>query len=218
MTQRHSAALGRICVIGLGNVLLGDDGFGPLVVERFRCEYNYDATVEVLDLGTPGLDLAPYLHGKELVLIADAVHSNDTPGTLCFYSQTALLDRKALLHLTAHDPGVGQCLAQLKLAGHAPSEVFILGVVPESVALGSGISASVSAAVPAAVQSIATLLCDYGAPCKRRIVQEKPNLWWRSSLPGGTCRGDFMIKQGIDHKIAQDQRQFLFWIAREMQG
>ncbi len=183
MNPRHSAALGRICVIGLGNVLLGDDGFGPLVVERFRCEYNYDASVEVLDLGTPGLDLAPYLHGKDFVLIADAVHSNNKPGTLSLYGETALLDRQAVLHLTAHDPGVGQCLAQLKLAGHAPSEVFILGVVPECLALGSGISASVLAAVPSAVELIATLLREHGVGCRRSILQEQPTLWWRSRFP-----------------------------------
>ena len=183
MNHRHSAALERICVIGLGNVLLGDDGFGPLVVERFRCEYDHDASVEVLDLGTPGLDLAPYLYCKELVLIADAVHSNDKPGALSLYSETALLDRQAVLHLTAHDPGVGQCLAHLKLNGHAPSEVFILGVVPECLALGSGISPSVLAAVPAAVETIAALLREHGVLCRRRVVQEHPNLWWRARLP-----------------------------------
>ena len=183
MNQPNSAAAGRICIIGLGNVLLGDDGFGPLVIERFRCEYNCDASVEVLDLGTPGLDLSPYLHGKQLVVIVDAVNSDEQPGTLRVYEETALLDRPAVLHLTAHDPGVGQCLAQLKLAGQAPSKVFILGVVPESLALGSGMSASVLAAVPLAVERIATLLREHGDACRQRVVQEHPNLWWRARLP-----------------------------------
>ena len=157
-------------------------------MERFRCEYDYDTAVEVLDLGTPGLDLAPYLHGKGLVVIVDAVLSDDHPGTLRLYGETALLDRQAVLHLTAHDPGVGQCLAQLKLTGHAPSEVFILGVVPESLALGSGMSASVLAAVPLALERIATLLREHGGACTRRVVQGQPDLWWRASLvePAGT--------------------------------
>ena len=71
----------RARIIGLGNVLLGDDGFGPLAVELFRCQYECGSNVEVLDLGTPGLDLAPYLYGTDLVVIADAVHAEEKPGT-----------------------------------------------------------------------------------------------------------------------------------------
>jgi len=176
MTQR------RICIIGLGNVLLGDDGFGPLIVEKFRCEYAYDPSVEVLDLGTPGLDLAPYLHGKDLVVIVDAVHSDETPGTLSLYDESDFLDHRAVLRLTAHDPGVEQCLAQLKLADHAPSELIIVGVVPQSCDLGRGLSASVLAAVPPALEKIASLIREHGLPCRRRVVQERPNLWWQSVL------------------------------------
>ena len=59
-----------ISIVGLGNVFLGDDGFGPLAIETFRCKYECSPDVEVLDLGTPGLDLAPYLYDKRLVIVA----------------------------------------------------------------------------------------------------------------------------------------------------
>src|ERR1019366_8381629 len=75
----------RTCVVGIGNVLLGDDGFGPLAVEMFRCMYECGPNVEILDLGTPGLDLAPYLYAADLVVVADAVHAQEKPGTLCIY-------------------------------------------------------------------------------------------------------------------------------------
>jgi len=84
----------RARIIGLGNVLLGDDGFGPLAVEMFRCQYECGSNVDVLDLGTPGLDLAPYLYGTDLVVIADAVHAEDKSGTLCMYSEADLLTRR----------------------------------------------------------------------------------------------------------------------------
>ena len=173
----------RICIIGLGNVLLGDDGFGPLVVERFRCEYAYGANIEVLDLGTPGLDLAPFLLGKDLVVIVDAVHSDEQPGTLSVYDETDFWDHRARLRLTGHDPGVEQCLAQLKLAGHAPSQIIIVGVVPESCELGSGFSASVLAAVSPAVERISLLLREYGALCWPHVAPEHLNLWWATVFP-----------------------------------
>src|SRR5271165_2082870 len=126
----------RVCVMGLGNVLMGDDGFGPLAVEMLRCEYECGPDVEILDLGTPGLDLAPYLYGTDLVVIVDAVLAEGKPGTLCIYGEADLLSRRAQLRLTAHDPGVQESLAQLRLVGQAPSEVIIVGVVPESCDLG----------------------------------------------------------------------------------
>ena len=84
---------------------MGDDGFGPLAVEMFRCEYECGPDVEVLDLGTPGLDLAPYLHGADLVVIADAVHTDEKPGTLCIYCEADLRAHRAQLRLTAPRSG-----------------------------------------------------------------------------------------------------------------
>src|SRR5208283_6201915 len=87
----------RIAVVGLGNVLLGDDGFGPLAVEMFRSLYECDSKVEILDLGTPGLDLAPYLYDADLVVIADAVHPREEegPGTLSVYCEDDLGSSRA---------------------------------------------------------------------------------------------------------------------------
>ena len=109
-----------VCVIGLGNVLMGDDGFGPLAVERFRCEYECGPNVEVLDLGTPGLDLAPYLFGTDLVVIADAVNADEKPGTLSIYCEADLVAHRAQLRLTDHDPGLQESLAHLRLSGESP--------------------------------------------------------------------------------------------------
>src|SRR5271166_6564430 len=152
----------RVCVIGFGNVLMGDDGFGPLAVEMFRCKYECGSNVEILDLGTPGLDLAPYLYGTDLVVIADAVHAEEKPGTLCIYCEADLLARRAQLRLTAHDPGLQESLAHLRLSGETPSELIIVGVVPESCDFGKGISSSVLSASSAAVDNIARLLVEHG--------------------------------------------------------
>jgi len=168
----------RVSVVGLGNVLLGDDGFGPLVVEMFRCAYECDSNVEILDLGTPGFDLAPYLYDAELAVIADAVHAEEKPGTLCIYCEADLLARRARLRLTAHDPAIQESLAQLRLAGHAPSELIIIGVVPESCGLGKGFSPSVLRTSLVAVDNIARLLVERDIDCRRRHAPVQPKLWW----------------------------------------
>jgi hydrogenase maturation protease len=177
----------RIAVVGLGNVLLGDDGFGPLAVEMFRRLYECDSNVEILDLGTPGLDLAPYLYDTDLVVIADAVYppEDEKPGTLCVYCENDLAfseagSSHAQPRLTSHDPGVQESLAQLRLAGHAPSEVIVVGVVPESCGLGKGISLSVLNTCLVAVDTIARLLVARSIDCRKRHDPVPRTLWWQS--------------------------------------
>jgi hydrogenase maturation protease len=180
-----------VSVVGIGNVLLGDDGFGPLAVEMFRCEYECGSNVEILDLGTPGLDLAPYLYATDLVVIADAVHAEEKPGTLCVYCEDDLPALRAPLRLTDHDPGVGETLAHLRLAGNAPSEVIIIGVVPESCDLGKGISPSVMSSSSAVVDNIGRLLVERGIDCRRRHAPLPPNFWWLSG-----DRSELVASQG----------------------
>lgn len=174
--------LQRISILGIGNVLLGDDGFGPLLVELFRCAYECSSNVEILDLGTPGLDIAPYLYDRDLVLLLDAVHAKEKAGALCIYCDADLFSRRAQLRLTAHDPGVQESLIQLKIAGHAPSELIIIGVVPESCGIGEGISAAVLRSSYIAVDNIARLLLERGVDCHRRAMRVSPNLWWLSDF------------------------------------
>ena len=168
----------RVSVVGIGNVLLGDDGFGPLVVEMFRCHYEYGSSVEVLDLGTPGLDIAPYLYDRDLVILIDAVHIDAAPGTLCVFPEEDLLNHRAQPHLTGHDPGIQESLAHLRLAGHAPIELIVLGAEPQSCEFGEGISASVLTCASAALVTIARLLNDRGERCQVRYPSVQPNLWW----------------------------------------
>jgi hydrogenase maturation protease len=185
MNPSSGRTYAAISVIGIGNVLLGDDGFGPLAVEMFRCAYEYASNVEIIDLGTPGLDLAPYLYDRDLVVIvdaviADAVGGEGKPGTLCIYCEDDLESARAHLRLTSHDPGVQESLAQLRLAGHAPSEVIIVGVVPESCDLGTGISPCVLNTASVAVDHIARLLLERAIDCHHRAAPAQPSLWWLS--------------------------------------
>jgi len=162
-----------VSVIGLGNVFLGDDGFGPLAVETFRCEYECPSSVEVLDLGTPGLDLAPYLYDKELIIVVDTVHSDAAVGTLSIFHEEDFLSHKAKLRITGQD-----ALAHLRLAGHAPSELIVLGVNPESCEFAEGISDEVSSTAGQAAAMIAHSLTDRGIACDPRQPPAVLKLWW----------------------------------------
>lgn len=165
-------------VIGLGNVFLGDDGFGPFVIEVFRCHYESDSRVEVLDLGTPGLDLAPYLYGKSLVIVLDAVHADVPPGTLTMFHEEDFMSTRAKLRITGHDPGLWDSLAHLRLAGGAPLDLVVIGVTPESCDFGDGINAAISHIASDAAGMIAQVLTQHGFVCRARDQPQEPNFWW----------------------------------------
>ena len=166
-----------VSIIGLGNVFLGDDGFGPLGVEIFRCRYECSSNVEVLDLGTPGLDLAPYLYGRELVVIIDAVHTN-APGTVSMFCEDDFVSNRAKLRITGHDPGLWETLTHLRLAESAPSELIVIGVNPEACRFGVGVSDGMLSLASEAAETIAQLLVRRGVACIRRQAPEVLNLWW----------------------------------------
>lgn len=168
----------RVAIIGLGNVLLGDDGFGPFAVEVFRTQYECGPEIEIIDLGTPGLDLGPYLYGKDWVVIVDAVSAEGEPGTVRTYSEGEFLNGQTQLRLTDHDAGLQECLARLRLVGLGPSEVCVVGVIPESCIFGEGISSRVFAVISVAIDTLVQLLLERGFHCQRRSRPAEAKWSW----------------------------------------
>jgi hydrogenase maturation protease len=167
-----------VSVIGLGNVFLGDDGFGPLAVETFRCQYECGPEVEVLDLGTPGLDLAPYLYGRDIVIIVDAVHSDFPTRAVSVFCEDDFASSRACLRITGHDPGLWDTLTHLRLADCGPIELIVVGAAPESCVFGDGPSAAMLNLAGEAAASIAQVLTRRGVHCNHRNAAPRPNLWW----------------------------------------
>lgn len=153
-----------ISVLGLGNVLMGDDGLGPAVINAFDAEYTVGPDVQVIDLGTPGLDLLPWLADVDRVILVDTVKSDLPPGTLRLYDKADLLRHVPIARIGPHDPGVKEALLALEFAGRAPRDVVVIGVVPQSTEVTLALTPAVAAAVPAAVTAITTTLATFGAP------------------------------------------------------
>lgn len=172
-----TASLAPVRVLGLGNVLMGDDAFGPWVIEDLLARWGFPDGVSVLDVGTPGLDLTPYLADAEAVFLVDTVKGDEPPGTLKVYSRGQLLARGPQPRVSPHDPGLAEALFSLDFAGCAPKQVTLVGVVTGTVAKGIGLTPALRAAVPAASEEIAGRLAWLGlAPRRRPGTATRP--WW----------------------------------------
>jgi hydrogenase maturation protease len=166
-------------VLGLGNVLMGDDGVGPAIVRAFEAAYVVGAEVEVVDLGTPGLDLTPWLADTERVIIVDTVNTGQAPGTLRLYDKHEVLRHTPSVRVGPHDPGVKEALLALDFAGRGPAAVALIGVVPGRVEMGLDLTPAVRAMIPAAVALLARMLERFGAPVARRARPLPAIPWYR---------------------------------------
>jgi len=167
-----------IRILGLGNVLMGDDGFGPYVIEALNALYEFPADVTVSDLGTPGLDLAPFLIGADAVIVIDTVRSDGPPGTLRLYERAAILQHAPPQRLGPHDPGFKHTLLTLEFAGCAPREVVLVGVIPGTTAPCARLSLAVRSAVLPAVHAVAAAVERLGARLAVRDRARPIDPWW----------------------------------------
>ena len=169
---------GRVGVIGLGNVLMGDDAFGPWVVQTLLAGYEFPEGVGAEDLGTPGLDLMPYITDLEALVLVDTVRSDATPGTLRLYRRDEILRHPPQARLSPHDPGVTEALLTAEFAGRGPREVLFVGAVPETTAMGVRLSPALHGAVPVAVAEVLRELERLGRPAAPRSAPRLPHIWW----------------------------------------
>jgi hydrogenase maturation protease len=172
----------QVTVLGLGNVLMGDDGFGPFVVRAFEARYELGPGVEVIDLGTPGLDLTPWLADARHVIIVDTVRASGPAGSMKVYDKAEIVRHAPSSRVGPHDPGLKETLLTLEFADRAPETVTLVGVMPGRIAMGTTLSDPVAAAVPAAIAAIASRLAGLGVVVTRRTgdrtVGNEGCPWW----------------------------------------
>ncbi|MGW7329635.1 hydrogenase maturation protease [Streptomyces sp. NPDC054840] len=157
----------RVLVAGIGNVFLGDDGFGVETV-RALAEHPLPDGVEVVDFGVRGVHLAyQLLDGYDTLLLVDATARGGEPGTLYLIDADADADADAgappppVLDGHHMSPDAVLALLDTLCAGTGatpPRRTLVLGCEPAGVEEGIGLSAPVAAAVPEAVRTVLDLI------------------------------------------------------------
>jgi len=167
-----------VLVAGIGNLLLGDDGFGPQAIARLQAEYEFPSEVELIDIGTPALDFVDYLAGRRVVVLLDALACGGEPGEVLTYDREQLRQRLPGMRLSAHQPCLDETLFAAETAGIGLQEVTLIGVVAESLDVGTELSPAVGHAMPQALQLVCDIISRQGVEVRRR---EKPlpiEAWW----------------------------------------
>ncbi len=162
----------KTLVLGLGNILLSDEGVGVRVIERLQARYEFPGDVLVLDGGTLGLDLLPYVERAGRLLVVDAVEMGADPGTLVRLEGDKIPSVFGP-KLSPHQMGFADLLDAARLTDCLPEERVLWGLQPSSLQVGLDLSPAVDAQVELLVENVLTELRMWGAVPTERAKQEE---------------------------------------------
>ncbi len=141
-----------VLVLGIGNILLSDEGFGVRVIERMQA-MALSEDVDIVDGGTAGVDLLDILAGREKVIVVDAIDADCSPGTVLRFGIAQLM-QKEQADLSMHELGIAETILMTKQLGCAPKEVIVFGIQPQNIECGLELSHNLQPVVQKVVEYI----------------------------------------------------------------
>ena len=142
----------NILILGLGNILLGDEGVGVRVIEQLF-SHPFPDEIEVIDGGTAGYELINFFEGKEKVIIVDAVKTDDTPGSV-YKMDLSVVQEDETVQLSLHQIGLKNVFKMASMMDLNP-EVTLIGIVPKDYQdYNIGLSEEVEKAIPLAIETV----------------------------------------------------------------
>ncbi|MBN8185405.1 HyaD/HybD family hydrogenase maturation endopeptidase [Salipiger thiooxidans] len=139
-------------ILGIGNVLWADEGFGVRCVEHLADRWSFGPGVTVLDGGTQGLYLLPFLEEADVMVVFDAVDYGLAPGTMKVVEGDEVPRFMGAKKMSLHQTGFQDVIATAQLMGYCPDELLLVGCQPEELEdYGGGLRDVVAARIPEAV-------------------------------------------------------------------
>ncbi len=143
-----------ILVLGIGNILLRDEGIGVRVIEAMQKMHLPD-NVELFDGGTTGVDLLDVLADRDKVIVIDAVQADCEPATVLRFTADDLV-RPDRADISLHELGLGETVTMTRQLGCAPKDIVVLGIRTEQLGPGLELSDKIAKLVPKVVELVLT--------------------------------------------------------------
>jgi hydrogenase maturation protease len=162
---------GRISVLGLGNILLTDEGVGVHAINAIKERYTFSPEIEIIDGGTMGLDLLPIFQTQDKILIIDAVDFKKEPGhvgTIEGNKIPSVLNTK----LSVHHIGLSDLLFTAKLTRTTPLEVYLVGIQPKSLDVGLDMTDEIRVKLDSMIDLVIQKLKEWNVECVLRSPQK----------------------------------------------
>ena len=157
----------NVLILGIGNVLWADEGFGVRCVEGMAETHALPDTVRLLDGGTQGLYLLPFLEEAEALIVFDAIDYGLPPGTMKVVRDDAVPAFMGAKKMSLHQTGFQDVIATAQLMGYCPARMVLIGCQPvELEDYGGGLRPAVAARIPEALAIACDILAEWGVPVR----------------------------------------------------
>jgi hydrogenase maturation protease len=127
---QEAALAGETLVLGIGNLLWADEGFGVRAVAALDEGWHFPETVTLMDGGTQGLYLLPHVQAARRLLVFDAIDYGLEPGTLQVVRDDDIPCYLGIGKMSLHQSSFQEVLSLAKLSGQAPQQAVLVGVQP----------------------------------------------------------------------------------------
>lgn len=158
----------KIGIAGIGNYILGDEGFGVHVVHHLQNNYEFPENVEIQDVGTAGIYMAPFLEECDPVIVVDVVDIKGEPGSFHYFEIDDVKAGNFQMRMSPHQLGLLEILEVSKLRGAAPEQVLFYTVIPEVLEESIELSPSVEQKKLEVVDMIVERLAEFGVKITKK--------------------------------------------------
>ena len=153
----------NILLLGIGNVLWADEGFGVRVIERLQKGYRFPDQVKVMDGGTQGVYLVEHVQEADILIVFDAIDYDLQPGTLKRIENDDVPNFLGAKKMSLHQTGFQEVLAMAQMLGRYPEHLLLIGVQPEELDdYGGSLRPIVKAQIQPAIDMALAYLQDFG--------------------------------------------------------
>ena len=149
-----------IVLLGVGNILLTDEGFGVHVVNQLREDYVFNPPITILDGGTMGMELLTYMRGMTKLLLVDAINGGDAPGTVYEFPHEEM-NSYFTEAISVHEVGMQDILRIRALQEDPLEDAVVIGVEPENLELGLDLSETTQVVVKDVKERILAVLASW---------------------------------------------------------
>ncbi|WP_284272720.1 HyaD/HybD family hydrogenase maturation endopeptidase [Bradyrhizobium iriomotense] len=173
-------------MLGIGNILWADEGFGVRAVEEFHHRYAVPAEVTILDGGTQGLQLVNYLQESHRLIVFDAIDYGLEPGELKLVRDEEVPRFTGVRKMSLHHTGFQEVISACCLLGHCPKHLVLIGCQPLALDdWGGPLTPAVRNQIGPAVELARFILVEWGVQVTPRITPLRKSEW--------------LLANGIDH-------------------
>ncbi len=158
-------------ILGIGNILWADEGFGVRCVEALNARYEFDDNVRLMDGGTQGLFLLPWVSSVSRLLIFDAIDFGLEPGEFRIIRDDDVPQYMGAKKMSMHQTGFQEVLASARLLQEKPQQLALIGVQPERLDdFGGSLRDGTRKRIPQAINSACEILSEWGVAMRERKI------------------------------------------------